>query len=93
MSHDPKAVANYFLDCAKEDGESLTLLKLVKLVYLAHGWHLGLTGDPLIKENVEAWRYGPVVPSIYHDLKIFGNNAITRYASWPDRQGDTVVLN
>lgn len=84
MAHDPKAVANFFLDCAKEDGEALTPMKLVKLVYLAHGWNLGLTKSLLITEHAEAWRYGPVVPSIYHDLKEFGNSAVTRYARWSD---------
>jgi len=92
MAHDPKAVANFFLDCAKEDGETLTPMKLVKMVYLAHGWTLGLTSEPLIKENAEAWKYGPVIPSLYHDFKEFGNHSIDRYARWPEWQGDEVVL-
>jgi len=83
MAHDPKAVANFFLDCATEDGEVLSPMKIVKLVYLAHGWTLGLTEKPLIKENAEAWRYGPVIPSIFHDFKEFGNKNITRLAQWP----------
>lgn len=87
MAHDSKAVANYLLDCAREDGETLSPMKLIKLVYLCHGWNLGLTGEPLIRENVEAWRYGPVIPSLYHDLKEFGNQPVTRYASWPVWQG------
>lgn len=87
LAHDPKAVANYLLGCAQEDGELLSPMKLVKLVYLAHGWHLGLMDEPLIRENVEAWRYGPVVPSIYHEFKEFGGRAIDRYAVWPDTDG------
>lgn len=82
--HDPKAVANYILDCGKEDGETLSPMKLIKLVYLAHGWNLGLTGEPLITEHVQAWRYGPVIPSIYHDFKEYGNQVVTRYARWPE---------
>ena len=34
----------------------------IKLVYLCHGWMLGIYGRSLIGEPVEAWRYGPVVP-------------------------------
>lgn len=46
-------------------------MKLHKLVFFAHGWHLGLTEEPLLDEVVQAWRYGPVVPSLYHEFKWF----------------------
>ncbi|WP_205760954.1 Panacea domain-containing protein [Luteolibacter luteus] len=51
-------------------------MKLLKLVYIAHGWHLGLTQTPLIDESVEAWRYGPVIPSLYRRFKTYGNQPI-----------------
>lgn len=51
-------------------------MKLVKLVYLAHGWHLGLTEVPLILDKVQAWKYGPVIPSLYHQYKAFGGKHI-----------------
>ncbi|MCL6584270.1 MAG: DUF4065 domain-containing protein [bacterium] len=78
MAYDAKAIANYFLDLAKSKGEKLTLMKLLKLIYFAHGWHLAITGKPLIDEQVEAWQYGPVIPSVYHEFKGFGNQPITR---------------
>ena len=86
MSFDAKAVANFFLDLAEERGVPLTPMKLQKLVYYAHGWHLGLTGEPLIQEDVEAWPYGPVVTSLYHEFKHHGNNPIDTRATvteWP----------
>lgn len=36
------AVANYLLKIAKEKGEQLQLLKLMKLVYIAHGFGLAM---------------------------------------------------
>ncbi|MGU9952040.1 MAG: Panacea domain-containing protein [Gammaproteobacteria bacterium WSBS_2016_MAG_OTU1] len=52
---------------AQEQGETLlTMMKLLKYVYFAHGWTLGYLKQPLICHNVEAWKYGPVVPEIYH---------------------------
>lgn len=51
-------------------------MHVLKLVYLCHGWMLGLFGRPLINEAVEAWRYGPVVPSVYHTYKSFGGESI-----------------
>lgn len=74
-----KAVANFFLKRARRR-RPITQMKLHKLLYYAHGWHLGLTGEPLLDETIEAWRYGPVVPSIYHEFKMFGSDPIDRLA-------------
>ncbi len=54
-----------------------TPMHVIKLVYLCHGWMLGIHDEPLIIEPVEAWTYGPVVPSTYHTYKAFGGNPIT----------------
>src|SRR5277367_2017193 len=81
MPYDSKAVANYFLDRADQSGKKLDPMQLLKLVYFAHGWYLADSGAPLIDEMVEAWRYGPVIPSLYHEFKAFGKNPITRKAS------------
>ena len=70
-------IANYFVNKSLSTGKNITPLQLVKLVYLAHGWHLGLTEEPLLVESVEAWRYGPVVPSVYHGFKKYGTDKIT----------------
>lgn len=43
----PQHVANFFLDRAEEEGFPLTQLKLMKLVYIAYGWHLAITGEAL----------------------------------------------
>ena len=54
-----------------------TPMHVIKLVYLCHGWTLGLKDEPLITEPVEAWRYGPVVSSTYHTYKAFSGGPIT----------------
>ena len=62
------AVANYFLSNYKDTG--ITPLKIQKLTYIAHGWHLALLDEPLVSDEFsEAWRYGPVFPSLYHAFK------------------------
>lgn len=70
-------VANAFIRIAKKNGLALSNLKLQKLVYFAHGWCLAILGKPLIKECVEAWQYGPVVPDLYHALKRYGSSVVT----------------
>lgn len=70
-------IANYFLFKAQEeDQELLSNLKLQKLVYYAQGIYLAIHGKPLFEDRIEAWGYGPVVPSLYHRYKIHGAGGI-----------------
>lgn len=65
------SVADYIIKKASEQNRGLTPLQVIKLVYLCHGWMLGLYGKPLIRECVEAWRYGPVVRDLYRAVRTF----------------------
>ena len=58
-------------------------MQLLKLVYLCHGWMLGLYGRPLSKEPAEAWTYGPVMPSVYRDFKVYRGDPITDIPNRP----------
>jgi len=81
MLYSPKSIANYFLDLAKASNQPISPMKLQKLVYYAHGWYAGYTNNPLIDEAVEAWQYGPVIPSLYQEFKRFGAGAIEAKAT------------
>ncbi len=74
--HDSRVVANRFLGLAKEANDSLTPMQLLKLVYIAHGWMLGLYGRPLIRDQVEAWQYGPVIPRLYNAVRQFRSQPV-----------------
>jgi uncharacterized phage-associated protein len=56
-------------------------MKVLKLVYYGHGWYLAIADSALIDEAVEAWQWGPVIPSIYRAFKEYGNSKITGYGS------------
>ena len=71
-----RAIANYFIGQARQDGREVTHMKLQKLSYIAHGWCLALLECPLIQDSVQAWEYGPVYPSLYHELKEYGKDPI-----------------
>jgi len=76
----PLAVANYFVGRSLDTGEELTVLKLVKLVYISHGWYLAWKDKDLLSHAVEAWQYGPVIPVVYHRFKVFGDSQIKEFA-------------
>lgn len=81
MGHPALAIANGFYGLAiQSNSPGFTHMKIQKLVYIAHGWNLGITGDPLIDESVLAWRYGPVVQSVWDQYKEFGRSPIDRPA-------------
>ena len=92
MAFSSKSIANYFLELAKEEGTSLTPMKIQKLIYFAHGWRLAIYDKPLINEVVEAWKFGPVIPSIYDEFKKFGSKAITSDAiEFDEEERDFVI--
>ncbi len=67
-----KASFNYFFERSeKENRVDFTVLKALKLVYVAHGLCLAKLDVPLIKDEVQAWTNGPVIPSLYEDLQGF----------------------
>lgn len=78
MAHDARAVANFFIRRGYETGNPLDPLQIIKLVYIAHGWMLGLYHRPLIRQPAEAWRYGPVVRDVYRALREYGGNKVTK---------------
>lgn len=72
------SVANEFIKLCDKHSLELTNIKLVKLMYIAQGLSLSILDRSLFKDdNIEAWKYGPVIPSIYHEFKHYKSNPIT----------------
>ncbi len=63
------AVADYFLLKTIFSEESITNLKMQKLVYYAQAWSLALHGRPIFANRIEAWARGPVCPDLYYRFK------------------------
>lgn len=63
---------NFDEDC----GDVITNLKAQKLTYYAQGVSYAILGAPLFEDDFEAWLHGPVIPSLYEQLKHFGNSQI-----------------
>jgi uncharacterized phage-associated protein len=67
--YDARQIANWFVGRAAQDGRRLSIMALLKLVYIAHGWHLEMRRSPLIANKIEAWKYGPVIPDVYNAFR------------------------
>lgn len=66
----PNAVAAWVINYVDRDaGESITHLKLQKLLYYFEAWYLANFDRPLFKENFEAWAHGPVCREVYAKYK------------------------
>lgn len=63
---------------AEASGWSLSNLQIHKLLYLAQMFHIGENeGQPIFSDDFEAWKLGPVVPSVYQRAKLFGSKPVT----------------
>ena len=82
MPRNALEIADEFI---RRSGNTKTNMQIQKMVYIAHGYMLGAYGRPLISENVEAWKWGPVIPSLYRRFKKYGSDLIT---SKPGRRPD-----
>ena len=69
-------ITDYFLSKTIDEDSKITNLKLQKLLYYAQGFYLALFDKKLFDEEIEAWQYGPVCVSIYHNFKGYGSNVI-----------------
>lgn len=92
-SLDARTVSEHLLWIRRE--RQTTPMHVIKLAYLSHGWMLGLYDKPLLWEPVEAWTYGPVIPSLYHLYKAWGGDPITavpidRSDNLTDQQRDLI---
>lgn len=80
--------ARYLLEkCISE--ENIHQLKLNRLVILAHGWCLAITGKPMLNEEVVAYKYGPIILSLWYVLgaQIKNNDVRVPYGigyQWPE---------
>ena len=56
--------------------ETLTQLKMQKILYYAHMIHLGKRTAPLIRNTFLAWKHGPVALGLYEHVKEYGAEEI-----------------
>lgn len=78
-------VAKYILYIAYRNGDVITNLKMQKLLYYAQAWYMvNNKSELLFEDEIQAWRFGPVVPAVYEKMKRFKFNPISMRLSEKD---------
>lgn len=91
MALPTKAVVNTLLQRAFREGRTdMTPMKVQKLLFYLNGWHLAVTGSPCVAEPFGVWKYGPVLQSVYHELKHYGGCAVSKYIEEYDPKTDSM---
>jgi uncharacterized phage-associated protein len=72
-------IARYIIAVTYENGDSITNLKLQKLLYYAQAWYMvHHDGKRLFSDEIEAWKFGPVIRVVYIKYKRYGNGLIDK---------------
>jgi len=70
-------IANYIIEYYNETLEKpINNLKLQKLLYYIQAMWITEKQKLLFNDDIEKWKYGPVVPNVYFEFRHYGKNPI-----------------
>jgi uncharacterized phage-associated protein len=58
-------------------------MKLQKMLYFLYRDYLKKTDISLFTERFSAWKYGPVLESVYYTFRSYGSQGIAQYGGYP----------
>ena len=90
MGYNAVDIGRTTVQLSLDNGLCLTNLKLQKLLYFAWIEYFKKTGKPLFDDDFEAWKYGPVVPSVYYDFWQYAGSTIV-FARTPSSPVDAMT--
>lgn len=69
-----KDVANYIIGLPEKlnNGVLMSNLRIQRVLYFVQLFYLRDTGTVFFADDIEAWKYGPVVPTVYKNFSVFG---------------------
>lgn len=74
--YDALDVAKYVIHYENSQGRSVSNLRLQKLLYFIQAQFLVTNHNPCFADKIMAWDFGPVVPPVYREYRVFGSNTI-----------------
>ncbi|CAM4346026.1 Uncharacterized phage-associated protein [Pedobacter westerhofensis] len=93
MSYPAITIANELIKLSLSEEIPVTPMKLQKMLYLANGIAYKRKGQKLIDERFEAWDYGPVIESVYHEFKEYRGDTIPQPKNVPVFVGGKTLVN
>lgn len=87
MSYNVLDVSEYIIHYIHSTGGIISPLKLQKILYFIQADFLVSTGKPCFSDEIFAYDYGPVIPSVYQKYKIYGGGFI------PCRYSDSFIIS
>ncbi len=69
-------VARYVIDYSWSKHVPVSNLRLQKILYFVQAEFLVEKDRPCFDDVICAWTFGPVVPSVYYEYKVFGSASI-----------------
>lgn len=82
LPYDVVTIGNVIIRYGMQEGRRLTNVELQKLLYMTQLIHVGLTGNPLFLNKMEAWDSGPTIPDAYAAYREFGDKNISTVGTW-----------
>lgn len=75
--------ANYIVWRCQMHGDTITNLKLQKMLYYAQGWFLAFYDRPLFSDSLRAWIRGPVQYEVWQSFNHYRWEPITKKVRKP----------
>ena len=74
--YDALTIADYIISYYEQHYETVSNLKLQKLLYFLQAEYLLKCDKPLFEDDIEARSFGPVVASVYEKFKFFAGASV-----------------
>lgn len=94
--YDALIIADYVITYYEKRDHGVSNLKLQKILYFLQALFLTKENHELFSDEIEAWWFGPVVPSVYKKYALFGGMYIsTKNINEPfiDNKTKTIINN
>lgn len=84
MAYNVLDVARYIINYGSQHSYDISNLKLQKILYFVQASFLVDKHEVCFNEDIEAWDFGPVVPEVYQEFKMYGSSVIPYINSYID---------
>lgn len=90
MAYSPETIANTILKRSFDEKLPINLMKLQKILFFVAAEYSKKTRSRLLGDSFQAWKYGPVVYSLYTQFQTYGPEEIETYAK--DALGEAQLI-